>query len=61
MTNIPHDNVENILLEDNFSIVDMFTDPDAPETTVLLIVHDLHPETEVKVRLYLTRMTVTIQ
>ncbi len=50
MTNIPQDVVGEILQDEKFTIVDVTVDPDT-EDTVFIVVHDLHPEDEVQVKL----------
>jgi hypothetical protein len=47
---MPHDFVAEIMQDQKFTIVDLQVDPDTDETT-FVIVHDLHPEDEVQVKL----------
>ncbi len=50
MTNVNHDMVGEILQDEKFTIVNLEVDPDTNETS-FIVVHDLHPEDEVEVRL----------
>ncbi len=50
MTNVPGDMVGEILQNEKFTIVDLSVDP-VTSDTVLIIIHDLHPEDEVTVKL----------
>ncbi len=50
MTNVGHDTVGEILQDENFTIVDVSVDQDTNNTT-FIVVHDLHPEDEVRVQL----------
>ncbi len=50
MTNIPTDEVGEILQDQEFTIVNLSVDPDTDDTT-FIVVHDLHPEDEVRIKL----------
>ncbi len=49
-TDIPADKVGEVLQDYNFTIVELISDPDT-KNTVFKIVHDLHPEDEVTIKL----------
>ncbi len=49
-TDIPADEVGKVLQDYNFTIVELIADPDTTDTT-FVIVHDLHPEDEVTIKL----------
>ncbi len=49
-TDIPADAIGEIMQDYNFSIVDLVADPDTTDTA-FIIVHDLHPEDEIKITL----------
>ena len=51
MTNIPQDLIGKILQDFNFTIVDLTVDQEANETE-FTIVHDIHPEDEVVIKLF---------
>ncbi len=50
MTNTPMDEVSEILLKQKFSIVELTADP-VTNDTIMTIIHDLHPEDEVTVKI----------
>jgi len=54
MTEMPTDIVSEILLDENFTIVELKTDPETSDT-LLTIIHDLHPEDEILVKLVSTK------
>ncbi len=49
-TDIPADAVGEIMQDYNFSIVELIADPDTSDTA-FIIIHDLHPEDEIKIAL----------
>ena len=50
MTNVLHELVEEILRDKNFTIVDLSVDHETNET-FFIVVHDVHPEEEVIIKL----------